>query len=511
MTRYKWTIVIIGLSLVIASMLGAIAPALAQGGNVVIVNTGAINVRSGPSANTTSIGTIPGGATLSVSGRSADGAWWRVDTPFGTGWVSASLVAFQGVVDSVPIVDQPAGTVEPPTVIVDRFPATVYRNPNRDSFVIGISPTNAILVVSGRSFDGNWWQVETPMGTGWVNAGEVAFRGDISLVGRTGDPGPSFEGPTIRVNVDTAVLTQPGAGETLATLPAGTALPASGRTADNSWWQVAGLFGVGWIPVSNISLAGSAASIRVASDATAGAGPAFSGRAFATAVVEAERKVAYSADSFSSAPMWDARLGEQLGVVGRSADGLWLQVTKPGFIGWMNFSGLTLQGDMAGVPVVSLTVVVNNIAIVNIHRLNIRGGPGAKYQSLTSVPGGTTLSVTGRHPSLPWLRVEGAFGVGWVRIMYIIFRGNWSAVPLVTEPVGTLEAPMAFLGAGQYVYSQPNLDFPTGAILPGGLYVIVGWTPGLGWAELETPLGNVWLPSDVFLVRGIPQNAPVVQ
>jgi uncharacterized protein YraI len=511
MSHYQRTIVfIIGLILAIASLLGAVAPALAQGGNVVVVNTGAINIRSGPSANTTSLGTVSGGVELAVTGRSADGAWWRVDTAFGTGWVSASLVAFQGVLDAVPVVDQPAGVVEPPTVIVDRFAATVYRNPNPDSFVVGIAPTNAVLVVSGRSMDGNWWQVETPMGTGWINAGEVAFRGDISLVQRVGDPGPSFNGPTIRVNVDTTVLTQPGGGETLATLPAGTALPASGRSADNTWWQVAGIFGIGWIPVSNVSLAGSAASIRVASDATVG-GPEFTGRAFATALVEAERKVAYAGDSFSSDPMWDARLGEQLGVVGRSADGLWLQVTKPGYIGWMNFSGLTLQGDMAGIPIVTLTVTVNNVAIVNIHRLNIRGGPGAQYQSLTSVPGGTTLSVTGRHPTLPWLRVEGDFGVGWVRILYIVFRGNWSAVPFVTEPVGTLEAPVAYLGVAQYVYSQPNLDFPTGGLLPAGLYVIVGWTPGLGWAELETPLGNVWLPSDLFLMRGIAQNAPVVQ
>jgi uncharacterized protein YraI len=510
MTRYQRRIIFIGLILAIASLLGAVAPALAQGGNVAVVSTGAANIRSGPSASTTSLGTVSGGTSLPVTGRSANGAWWRVDTAFGTGWISSSLVIFQGAVDTVPVVDQPAGVLEPPTVIVDRFPATVYRNPNSASFVVGIAPTNAVLVVSGRSPDGNWWQVETAMGTGWVNAVDVAFRGDISAVGRVGDPGPSFNGPTIRVNVDTAVLTQPGGGETLATLPAGTALPATGRNADNTWWQVAGVFGIGWIPVNSISLAGSAASIRVTSDTTVG-GPDFSGRAFATALVEVERKVAYAADSFDSAPMWDARLGEQLGVVGRSEDGLWLQVTKPGYIGWMNFSGLTLQGDMASIPVVTLTVTVNNIAIVNIHRLNIRSGPGAQYQSLTSVAGGTVLTVTGRHPSLPWLRVEGAFGVGWVRIMHIIFRGTWSVVPAVTEPVGTLEVPMAYLGFSQYVYSQPNLDFPTGDRLPGGSYAIVGWTPDYSWALLETPQGNVWIPSEVFALQGTAQNAPVVQ
>ncbi|HVO68420.1 MAG TPA: SH3 domain-containing protein, partial [Aggregatilineaceae bacterium] len=101
MTRYQWKMIVIGLILAIVSLLGTAAPALAQGGNVVVVSTGAANIRSGPSASTTSLGTVAGGTILPVTGRSANGAWWRVDTSFGTGWVSSSLVIFQGVVDTV--------------------------------------------------------------------------------------------------------------------------------------------------------------------------------------------------------------------------------------------------------------------------------------------------------------------------------------------------------------------------------------------------------------------------
>ncbi|MBI5961089.1 MAG: SH3 domain-containing protein, partial [Chloroflexi bacterium] len=394
--------------------------------------------------------------------------------------------------------------------IVDRFPATVYRNPNADSFIVGISPTGAVLTVMGRSIDGNWWQVQTPLGAGWVNAGEVAFRGEETLVERVGDPGPSFDGPTIRVNADVAVTTQPGSGDVIATLAAGTAVPATGRNADNTWWQVTGVFGIGWIPVSAVSLAGASDYIRVVSD-TGVDGPVYTGAAFATAVVEVERKVAYAEGGFSSAPMWAASLGEQLGVIARSPDGLWLRVTKTGFSGWMNFSGLTLQGDMAGIPVYNIFVPATNVAVVNIHRLNIRSGPGAEYDDLTSVPGGTNLNVTGRHPTLPWLRVSGSFGVGWVRIMHIIFRGVWDEVPVVTEPVGSLEIPMAVLEFDRIVYSQPDINLPTGAMLAGGLYNIIGWTADYKWAKIETPSGQVWIPSDQFLVRGTGNNAPVIQ
>jgi len=487
-------------------------PVLAQGDNVVLVDTGAANIRSGPAANTTVLGTMPGGTELIVTGRNLAGTWWLVKSPFGPGWISNELVAFRGSLDAVPIVDQPAGELAIPTVVVDAYPATVYRNPNADSFVLGIAPTGAEFDVMGLSYDGDWWQIHTPMGAGFVNVSEVAFRGDIKVVPGVGDPGPSFDGPTIRVNVETTVWTAPGGGESIGALPAGTALPASGRTADNSWWKVAGDFGLGWIPVSHVSLAGAASNIRLVSDVTNYGTTDASGAAVATIVIEAERKIAYYEPSFASAPMWDARLGEEGAVVARSMDGLWLQVTLRNYEGWMHFSGITLQGDMSSIPAIDTSPPpVRNVVIVNIHRLNIRTGPGVEYQDLGSVPGGTTLDVTGRHPQLPWLRVEDdIMGVGWVRIMYTIFRGNWDEVPLVTEPVGELKMPVAYIETPHNVYSQPNFAYPTGSVAPG-LYTIVGRTADFGWAMIDSPLGNVWLRFDQFLLRGIAKSAPAVQ
>jgi uncharacterized protein YraI len=508
MFRYIRAVIV---SVVLLSGLVSIAaPVLAQAGNVVIVNTGAAHIRSGPAANTTVLGSVAGGTELAVTGRSPDGAWWRVASPFGVGWVSAVLVVFRGTLDSVPVVNEPVGTIETPTVIVDNYPATVYRNPDFKSFVIGIAPTGAVMEVLGRSPDGNWWQVRTAIGIGWVNMAQVAFRGDENLVARVPDPGPSFDGPTVRVNTDTPVTTEPGGGDVIATLPAGTTLPTGGRSADNTWWQVADVFGIGWIPVRDVSLAGAAANIRITSNAAASPGPGYTGAAFATVIVEAERKVAYLADSFESSPMWDARLGDQLGVVSRSTDGLWLHVTRGGYQGWMNFSGITLQGSMANLPVEDTTPVITNVAIVNIHRLNIRSGPGAQYQSLTSVPGGTTLIVTGKHPTLPWLRVEGSYGVGWVRIMHIIFRGYWSLVPTVTEPVGPLEVPMAIFYLPQTVYSQPGLEFPAGEVAAGS-YPILGKTADSAWYQLQTPLGIVWLPANKLAWSGDLANVSTVQ
>ncbi len=498
------------ISLVIVLSLSALAvPATAQDDNFVVVDTGNAHIRSGPSYYTTSLGTVPGGTELPVTGRTLTGSWWRVDSEFGEGWVSGEITAFRGTLSTVPVVDEPPGTPEDPTVFVDTYPVTVYRNPDPDSFVIGIAPQGAVMVVTGITADAFWYRVDTVMGSGFLLVEEVAFRGNPQAVPLAEDPGPSFDGPTIRVNVETPVTTEPGGGEVLGTLPAGDVLPTGGRSEDNSWWYVAEDFGVGWIPVSNVSLSGAASNIRVTSDATT-PGPAYTGATFATIVIESPRKIAYKEDSFGSPPMWDAGHGEECSVLARSLDGLWLKVVNDNYEGWMHFSGITLVGAMADIPPVDTSPPpIPNFAIVNTSWLNIRSGPDVKYERIGAAKGGDHLEVTGRHPTLTWLRVEGDYGIGWVQSEFIIFRGDWPAVPVVTEPIGDLELPTAVIDFPHNVYAEPDFDFFIGTI-EGGTYPIVGWNQALSWALIETDLGDVWISSEEFLMRGIAQNAPIV-
>ena len=509
-------VITVGFAFLFTSAVWMIHPVQAQENNVVIVNEGNVTIQSLPDMNAAGLGIVPMGTELPVTGRSADGAWWQVDSSFGIGWITNAVVTFQGVVESVPIVAQPVTTPEGPLAIADHVPATIFRNPSAESFVIGIAPIGTNLPVTGRTQDDNWWQVETNIGRGFVSIAEVSFRGDANLVPRVDGPGPAFDGPTIQLNADTTAVTEPGGNQSIASLPAGVILPASGRTADNTWWQVADVFGTGWIPVSNISLAGAAGNIRVISNSVF-PGPGFTGEAFASLVIEAGSKIAFKNPSFASSAMWNAQLSEESEVIGRTTDGLWLQVANSGRIAWIHFSGVTLRGSMQDIPVIAnpygdgvVTYTGPNIAIVNTHWLNVRSGPGVEYQRIGAAPGGTTLLVTGRHPKLPWLRVEGNFGVGWVRILYIIFRGNWQAVPVINEPIGDIELPVTVVEIPRNVYSQPDLAYPAGTLVPG-TYTIIGRTFEYSWALIATPLGNVWLPYNQLILRGVEASIPVVQ
>ena len=501
---------ILTITALLAFVLGAVAPVLAQGGNFVVVNTSFAHIRSGPSFYTTSLGTVPGGTELDVTGRNAGATWWRVESPHGVGWVSGEIADFRGSISAVPVVSEPVGTLETSTVIADRAAVNVYQTPTTKSFILGVIPTSGVLVVTGITLDGDWFQVETTIGTGYVSVAEVAFRGDLDAVPGVAAPGPSFNGPTVRLDAGASVMTEPGGSESIGTLDPGTTLPTGGRTADNSWWYVASSLGLGWIPVSNVSLAGSSDNILITSDART-PGPGYSGAAFAKAVIAVERKIAYNLPGFDNSPMWDTFLGTSLSVTARSLDGAWLEVTSAeGYTGWIHFSGITLVGDMAGIPVLDTSPVIVNRLIVNTSYLNVRSGPGVEYTSIYVATGGDVLEVDGKHPTYSWIRVIGDFGTGWVQSDYIVFRGNWLAVPWVKEPEGEPELPIAIVETPHNVYAEPDWNMQAG-VIPSGMYTIIGWTTGWTWAEIETPLGVVWLNTNEFTMRGIANNVPIVQ
>ncbi len=72
---------------------------------VAVVTTGALNIRSGPNAVFTSLGSVQTGATLTIIGQSPDKGWWLVESPFGNGWISKAYVVVRGSTANVPVVN----------------------------------------------------------------------------------------------------------------------------------------------------------------------------------------------------------------------------------------------------------------------------------------------------------------------------------------------------------------------------------------------------------------------
>jgi uncharacterized protein YraI len=153
----------------------------------IIVNTSFLNIRSGPGGNFSVLATVSGGDELDVIGISRDGFWYLVSGGFGSGWLDSDFVIFRGNAGNVPVVSgDVALIVTNPQVQtpVANFSTslTLYAAPGVNFGAVGFVNGPAELPIVARTADGQWIQLNTPVGFGWVLASQVVIRGDQSLI-----------------------------------------------------------------------------------------------------------------------------------------------------------------------------------------------------------------------------------------------------------------------------------------------------------------------------------------
>ncbi len=148
----------------------------------VIINTGFLNIRSGPGAQFLPVTTLPGGAELTVIGFAPDGVWYLVEGEFGQGWLNSEFVLFRGNGANVPIVED-FGDVQlarPVAQITNAL--TLYVAPDTTLGVVGALSGPLELDIVARTDDFDWVQLETDLGFGWVLADQVVLTGDLTLI-----------------------------------------------------------------------------------------------------------------------------------------------------------------------------------------------------------------------------------------------------------------------------------------------------------------------------------------
>lgn len=92
---------------------------------VAVVEAAAVNVRSGPGIDYSTIDTLTAGTTCPITGQNEDGDWWRLNCNNGVnGWVYGQLLALAGAVETVPVVGSPP----PPTPVPSPTPPPSFAN-----------------------------------------------------------------------------------------------------------------------------------------------------------------------------------------------------------------------------------------------------------------------------------------------------------------------------------------------------------------------------------------------
>lgn len=343
---------------------------------ILVVNASFLNVRTGPGVQYSVLVTVVGGTELPVIGVARDKVWYQVNTDAGVGWVNVSFTLPRGEFRYVPFVS---------------------------ANEIGSS---AALGQGGGSVAG-------------ISSGGTRLWG-VSVIGGDLRDGPSDNARKLRIAVGPDLNNvYPLVNETFneGRLWYQANIPNIGAV-----WNEAHQFRVRPLVCS----AGQSVGVAI-EDAGLGGGPDGSSAPGITVRANDEFHILDAREGLAKVQLFDGTQG-------------WLPIEKV-----TNRSG-NVVSYCAGVSTVnststspsssnsnSSTVAITAPArvVINTGNLNIRSGPSAGFSVVATVAGGTELAVIGRAPDGVWYLVEGSFGQGWLNNQFVLFRGSYSAVPVV--------------------------------------------------------------------------------
>ncbi len=207
--------------LILAVLLLSVLPTFAQDAPTASVNTGAVNVRSGPGLQYGSLASLPFGYGVNVVARNTAGSWVLISLTNGvTGWVNVNYLYIPFRVFDLPVSDTPVTPAVVPTgSITGALNANIRSNPDPNGQVIATAPLGTAITLLGRNYNATWVQIRLPSGTtGWVEstavAGTVPVRGLLRTDGSVFVPGAP-DVPQTGGNTGNSTLYIVRAGDTL--------------------------------------------------------------------------------------------------------------------------------------------------------------------------------------------------------------------------------------------------------------------------------------------------------
>ncbi|MBA2278428.1 MAG: SH3 domain-containing protein [Chloroflexia bacterium] len=459
-------------------------------GDVVEVNVGSANLRTGPGTGFRISARLPSGTVMSVvDGPTTVGGytWYRLRGAAGEGWAATTVISPS---DAVPPI-RAFGRGD--RVFVNTDALNLRTKPALGAAVRATMPNNATAeVLSGPSAANgfNWYRIQSDYGTGWAVEQYLSSRsgGSTSRFSR----GDAVEVATDRLNLRTAASVNAAA---IAVLATGTRASVIGgpRTADGyTWLQLQSPAGSGWAVESYLR------------GARAAPAPAARFRRGETVAVDTDTL------NLRSGPGTGADVIARLptGTRGKILDGpkqasgfAWYRLSTRLGNGWCVETYLT---DSAGAGEFAAG---DNVA-VDTDALKLRRSPGSGGAVLAVMLTGTTgVVLDGPRASggLSWYRIRTAQGSGWC-------AGRYLAKAAAAAAASRKGDQMMVTSDGLRLRASPRLSASVLAALPQGRQAAVVDGPrsadGYTWLRIDTREGRGWCVAEYLRRTG--RSGPVV-
>ena len=158
---------VLGMFLMLAPLAAWAAPAADL--PTAVVNTGRLNVRSGPGVAFGILTRVGRGETLTLLGRNSAGSWVNVKIGSGiVGWVNAAYIVPAVAISSLPVSDM---TQLSAPGMVTAAQLELRSGPSTVNSVLAVLSRGQSLMLLGRTDDSAWLKVQAgAIGEGWIVA-----------------------------------------------------------------------------------------------------------------------------------------------------------------------------------------------------------------------------------------------------------------------------------------------------------------------------------------------------
>jgi uncharacterized protein YraI len=402
-----------------------------------VVNTGAVNVRTGPGYGHPIITIAYQGYTFTLLGRSGDSAWAKVQMVDGTqGWVNFGALDTNVLANTLPVTEAPVTPPEGTAVgTVNTGALNVRSGPGLDYGSITVTYNGHVVQLLGRNTFTTWLKVRLFDGQeGWVNAKYITTYYPIGNLPVMWDDAVVPGAPTaIVVTGNLNVRSGPSPDFTILTsVPYGTTLTMVGRNYNGTWVKIRMSNGQeGWVNASYITTSAPVSSLPIV-DGSSG-----TGTPTGTVVTGALNVRSGPGTQYGSIAV--IYQGATATLIGRNADSTWVKIRlSNGTEGWVNASLIQMNVPISNLPVADSSTTpgqptqpIAYNAVVTTGALNVRSGPSLDYPSVTVINRGTEMNLIGRSATTGWVQVMLPGGQqGWVNPNYIYTTININALPV---------------------------------------------------------------------------------